>query len=37
MKKFKEFVPVYVQRIEDILKRNVGGKGFFVGSSVSMK
>jgi hypothetical protein len=35
MEEFKEFVPVYVKRIEDCLKKNGDGKGFFVGSSVS--
>lgn len=37
MKAFKEFVPVYMQRIEDCLKKNAGGKGFLVGSNVSTK
>ncbi|XP_048742610.2 S-crystallin SL11-like [Ostrea edulis] len=36
MKAFKEFVPVYMQRIEDCLKKNAGGKGFLVGSNLTM-
>nr|XP_022333862.1 S-crystallin SL11-like [Crassostrea virginica] len=36
LKKFMDFVPVYMKRIEDCLSRNGGGNGFLVGPSLTL-